>query len=134
MKLLLLAVFLVISIASIAEDSDRKHIVLGRTAELNLPFSDGVLVGNTLYIAGHLGLDPKTGKPPAGVEEEARFAMDGIKEVLARAEMTTDDLVSVQIFCPDVSLFDAFNSVYRTYFHGAFPARAFLGSGPLLRG
>jgi enamine deaminase RidA (YjgF/YER057c/UK114 family) len=45
-----------------------------------------------------------------------------------------DDLVSVQIFCPDLSLYEKFNEVYRTYFTKDFPARAFIGSGPLLRG
>jgi enamine deaminase RidA (YjgF/YER057c/UK114 family) len=45
-----------------------------------------------------------------------------------------DDLVSVQIFCPDVANYAAFNAVYRTYFKAEFPARAFLGSGPLLNG
>ena len=48
--------------------------------------------------------------------------------------MTMDDLVSVQVFCPDVSLFDKFNSAYRSYFGKEYPARAFVGSGPLLRG
>ncbi len=43
--------------------------------------------------------------------------------------MTMDDLVSVQIFCPDVANYDAFNKVYRTFFKQEFPARAFLGSG-----
>jgi 2-iminobutanoate/2-iminopropanoate deaminase len=94
----------------------------GRT--LQLPFSDGVLAGNTLYIAGNIGLDPKTGKLPEGIEDEARLALDGIKATLAEAGMTMDDLVSVQIFCPDVSLFSRFNAVYRTYFQKEFPARA----------
>jgi enamine deaminase RidA (YjgF/YER057c/UK114 family) len=43
-----------------------------------------------------------------------------------------DDLVSVQIFCSDVSQYDAFNTVYRTFFKQEYPARAFLGSGTLL--
>ena len=46
--------------------------------------------------------------------------------------MTMDDLVSVQIFCSDVAHYDAFNAVYRTYFEGDFPARAFIGAGTLL--
>ena len=41
---------------------------------------------------------------------------------------------SVQIFCPDVANYDAFNKVYRTYFTQEYPARAFIGSGPLLQG
>jgi 2-iminobutanoate/2-iminopropanoate deaminase len=99
----------------------------------NLPYSNAVLVGNTLYLAGTIGLDP-TGKPPADVEQEIRLAMDSWKGTLAQAKMTMDDLVTVQVFCPDLSLYDKFNGVYRTYFSKNFPARAFLGSGPLLRG
>jgi reactive intermediate/imine deaminase len=99
----------------------------------NLPFSDGVMVGNTLYLAGRLGTDPKTGQTPADVEQEARFLLDSFKDVLAEAGMTMDDIVSVQVFCSDVALFDKWNGVYRTYFKKDFPARAFLGSGKLLR-
>ncbi len=45
-----------------------------------------------------------------------------------------DDLVSVTAYCPDLSLYDRFNAAYRSYFTGDFPARAFVGSAPLLRG
>ncbi len=101
---------------------------------MTAPFSDGVKVGNTLYLAGRLGIDPKTNKIPDDPEQEARIMIDGIKSVLAEAGMTMDDLVSVQIFCSDVSLFDKFNPVYRSYFNKNLPARAFIGSGTLLRG
>ena len=127
-------VFLLVAISSVADDSDRKHIVLKSTAQLKLPFSDAVLVGNTLYVAGHLGLDPATGKPPADIQEEVKLALDGIKEVVGQAGMSMDDVVSVQVFCSDLTLYDTFNTVYRTYFHDPYPARAFLGSGALLRG
>jgi reactive intermediate/imine deaminase len=105
-----------------------------RTVRANLPFSDAVWHGDTLYLSGHIGLDPTTGRPGATPEEEARLVLDGIKRTLEAAGLTMDDLVSVQIFCSDVSLFERFNSVYRTYFKDEFPARAFLGSGPLLFG
>lgn len=98
------------------------------------PFSDAVLAGDTLYLSGRIGFDPATGKPAANAQDEAHFVLDGIRQVLAQAAMTMDDLVYVQVFCPDVSLFDTFNAVYRRFFSGDFPARAFLGSGPLLFG
>lgn len=98
------------------------------------PFSNGVLVGNTLYLAGTIGLDPQTGKPPAQIEDEVHRALDNLKDVLAKAGMTMDDMVSVTVFCPDLSLYDNFNAVYKTYFKKDFPARAFIGSGTLLRG
>jgi 2-iminobutanoate/2-iminopropanoate deaminase len=109
-----------------------KRIRLERTVRANLPFSDAVWHGDTLYLCGHLGLDPKTGKPGATPEEEAKLVLDGVKHTLEAAGLTMDNLLSVQIFCSDVTLFEQFNVVYRTYFKGEFPARAFLGSGKLL--
>ncbi len=110
-----------------------RHIVLPNRKD-TLPFSDAVLVGDTLYLAGRIGIDPETGKPPAELEKEIRLLLDGMKTTLAAANMTMDDLVSVQVFCPDLSLYEKFNEIYRTYFIKDFPARAFIGSGPLLRG
>jgi 2-iminobutanoate/2-iminopropanoate deaminase len=99
-----------------------------------LPFSDAVRVGDTLYVAGHLGLEAQTGNAPADPQLEARLVMDAVKHTVESAGLTMDDLVSVTIFCTDLQLYDTFNAVYRTYFHGHYPARAFIGSGKLLRG
>src|SRR5215475_5755525 len=117
-----------------ANAADRKYINVRTGDAKSLPFSDAVLAGNTLYIAGHIGLDPKTGQAPADAEQEAKLVMDGIKTTVEGAGLTMDDLVSVQIFCTDLKLYDMFNKVYRTYFHGDFPTRAFVGTDKLLRG
>jgi enamine deaminase RidA (YjgF/YER057c/UK114 family) len=85
-------------------------------------------------VAGHIGQDPKTGKVPSDVDQEVKFLLDSIKATLAQGGMTMDDMVMVQVHCPDLSLYDKFNAIYRTYFSKDFPARAFLGSGPLLFG
>jgi len=99
------------------------------------PFSDGILAGNTLYLAGRIGLDPKTGKAPEKVEDEIKILLDGEKDVLAQAGMTMDDLVYVQISCTDLSLFEKFNPIYKGYFTMTdYPAREFVGAGSLLRG
>ena len=99
-----------------------------------LPFSDAVLVGNTLYLSGRIGIDPATGKVPAKVEDEVKLLLDGFEAVLKQAGMTMDVLVSVQIFAPDVTLWETFNAAYVKRFSKDLPARAFLGSGPLLLG
>jgi len=112
--------------------SERRYINLPNRRQ-GLPFSDAVLLGDTLYISGRLGIGPD-GKIAGEPEEEARLILEGFKSVLREAGMTMDDLVSVQIYCSDVSLFDRWNSVYVKYFTGPLPARAFLGSGPLLWG
>jgi reactive intermediate/imine deaminase len=132
-RIIAATLFLVICIAAGA--ADRKYIVKPRSEDRKgLPFSDGVLVGNTLYIAGHIGLDAKTNLPPASAEDEARLVMDGIKQTVESAGLTMDDVVSIQIFCTDLKFYDTFNTVYRSYFHGDFPARAFIGTDALLRG
>jgi enamine deaminase RidA (YjgF/YER057c/UK114 family) len=113
-------------------DAKRHYFNLPDRRE-ELPFSDGVLIGDTLYLSGRIGIDPKTGYAPADIDQEISFLLDGIKAVLEHAGMEMNDLVYVQIFCPDLSLFDQFNRRYRTYFSGKLPARAFIGSGALLR-
>jgi 2-iminobutanoate/2-iminopropanoate deaminase len=114
--------------------ADRKFIVKpGAEDRRGLPFSDAVLVGNTLYIAGHIGLDAKTGEAPANAEEEARLVMDGIKQTVESAGLSMGDVVSLQVFCTDLKLYDTFNGVYKTYFRGDYPARAFVGIDKLLR-
>ena len=117
---------------SAAQKADRRYINVDRRP--NAPYSQAVLAGDTLYLSGRTALDPKTGKVPADLEQEVRFILDGMKAQLDAAGMTMDDLVSVQVFCPDLTLYDRFNAIYRTYFKGDMPARAFIGSGPLLWG
>lgn len=135
MKMRVMVTVMILTFCVAAGAADRKYLVKPRASDMKaLPYSEGVLVGNTLYIAGHIGLDPKTGAPPASAEDEARMVMDGIKQTVELAGLTMDDVVSVQIFCTDLKFYDTFNSVYKNYFHGDYPARAFVGTDKLLRG
>ena len=99
-----------------------------------LPFSDAVRLGDTLYVAGHIGIDPHTGNAAASPEAEARLVMDAVKDTLERAGFTMDDFVSVTVYCTELALYDTFNGVYAGYFHGHHPARAFIGVSKLVRG
>jgi 2-iminobutanoate/2-iminopropanoate deaminase len=98
------------------------------------PFSDAVRAGKSLYVSGRIGIDPSTGKPPENVDAEAHALMDNLKGVLDAAGMKMKDLVQITVFCPDLSQYASFNDVYLSYFDGDLPARAFVGSGPLLFG
>ena len=119
---------------NLAAQESRRYIDARMAGDTTVPpFSGGVLVGNTFYLAGKIGLTPDR-KVPGTPEEEARLVLDDVKATLEKAGMSMDDLVSVQVFCSDVRHYDAFNRVYRTYFKKEFPARAFLGSGTLLFG
>ena len=96
--------------------------------------SNGVMVGETFYVAGHIGIDAATGQAASNVETEAHLVLDAVKHTVEQAGMTMDDLVSVTVYCTDLDLYDKFNAVYRTYFRGQFPARAFIGVNKLVRG
>ena len=123
----ILVLFLGVSAAT----AQRKYINKPRPSDLKaLPFSDGVLMSNTLFIAGQIGLDPKTGAPPASPEDEAKLVMESVKQTVELAGLTMDDIVSVQVFCTDLKYYETFNNVY---FHGDYPARAFIGAASLLR-
>ena len=111
--------------------SARRYINLPDHAA-SLPFSDAVLVGDTLYLSGRIGLDPLTGELPNDIDTEIRLLLDGFEAVLAEADMNMDDLVWVQIYAPDVTLWQAFNAAYVRRFSRELPARAFLGSGRLI--
>jgi 2-iminobutanoate/2-iminopropanoate deaminase len=101
---------------------------------VQVPFSNAILAGDTLYLAGSIGLDPKIGKAPEKIEDEIKNLFDNYKATLSAAGMNMDDLVFVQVFCTDLSLYDKFNAAYRAQFSKDFPARAFIGAGSILRG
>ena len=111
----------------------RKYIEPSAPGAAGLPFSGAVRVGDTLYLSGDIGRD-ENGKIPDDAETEARLLLDQYRARLEKAGMTMDDLVFVQVFCSDVSHYDAWNRAYRTYFKKEFPARAFVGAGRLLFG
>jgi len=131
----LVACLVLLSVAfAQSRKTERMYFQLPEMAALDLPFSDAVLVGDTLYLSGNGGIDLETMKAPDDPKAEAELLMKNFENVLAMADMTLDDLVTVTVYCPDLSLYGDFNEVYRSHFEGDFPARAFIGSGPLLFG
>jgi 2-iminobutanoate/2-iminopropanoate deaminase len=99
-----------------------------------LPFSDAVQVGDTVYLSGRIGIDPVTGVAPEDVNKELRLLFDDFEAVLREAGLSMDDLAWVQVYSPDISLWESFNVAYLKRFSKELPARAFIGSGPLLKG
>jgi 2-iminobutanoate/2-iminopropanoate deaminase len=92
------------------------------TAE-GLPFSNGILVGNTLYVAGQEGLD--NGKlRPGGIGPETQAALENIKKIVEAAGLKMSDVVSVTVYIADIAEFGDMNKVYKTFFPEPKPARA----------
>ena len=134
-KIAVALVAIVVSLAARAATDEARYIVADRTAaRASLPFSDAVWSGSTLHVAGHIGMDPKSQAVPQDPALEAKLVLDAVKATVERAGLTMDDFVSVTVYCTDLKLYDTFNTVYKGYFHGNYPARAFVGVAQLVRG
>lgn len=89
------------------------------------PYSQAIQAGNTLYLAGQLGLDPATGElVEGGIEAETRRALQNLGAVLGEAGFDFDDVVQSQVFLADLDEFGAMNEVYASFFGDRPPARA----------
>lgn len=89
------------------------------------PYSQGILAGSTLYLAGQIALDPETGEMVAGgIEAETHRVMRNLGAVLEAAGLGFGDVVQSQVFLADLDDFQAMNAVYGEYFEEPFPARA----------
>ena len=105
--------------------SPRRVIRPEKAPNIGLPFSPGILVGNTLYVAGHLGRDPVTSKlVSGGIEAETRQSIANIRAVLQTAGMDLKDVASVTVYITSFGDFERFNAVYREFFPTDPPARA----------
>ena len=99
-----------------------------------LPFSRAVRVGDVLYLSGAIGRGPD-GKPPEGIEAQAKATMDDIGETLKLAGLGYGDLFHCTVFLSDMKNWADFNKVYLTYFpEGRLPARSAVGVNGLALG
>ena len=97
----------------------------------DLPFSKATQVGDLLFLAGELGVDPKTGKLVAGgIEAETEQVMKNIAATLKKYHSSLDRVAKCTVFLADIKEWGTFNQVYRRFFKENFPARSALaGSG-----
>ena len=89
-----------------------------------LPFSDGVVAGNTLYVAGQEGTDDHGKLAPGGIAAETQAALANIEKVVKEAGFDMKDIVSVTVFLADIREFPDMNKVYKTVMPDPKPARA----------
>lgn len=128
-KLLVIALLLVLAGSIQAAD---KKIIYPPEFRPNMPFSPGVLVGDTLYCAGQTGSDLKTGEYPESFEDEVHQTFRRIGIILKAAGYDYSDAVDVKVYLTDISLFPRMNSVYTQYFKEDRPARTTVGVAALV--
>jgi 2-iminobutanoate/2-iminopropanoate deaminase len=99
------------------------------------PYSTGVRVGDTLFIAGQLGIDAQTGEVvPGGIEAETRQALTNLKAIVEAAGGSLLNVVKTTVFLRDISEFGRMNTVYAEFFQEKPPARSAVQVAALPRG
>lgn len=120
--------------SALAQRPAVEHIGKPMLGEQRLPFSSAVRVGDLLFLSGQIG-NTSDGKLPAGIEAQARQAMENIGAVLKGQGLGFGDLVKCTVMLDDMANWPAFNQVYVTYFpDGKYPARSAFGADVLALG
>ena len=87
------------------------------------PYSQAIEAGGTLYVSGQLPLVPATGEMPEGITTQTHQSLTNIKNILAAAGYSMNDVVKTTVLLADIADFAAMNAVYAEYFTGDKPAR-----------
>ncbi len=107
----------------------------GKVLPKNLPLSEAVRHGNTLYLSGQVGIVPGSMKVvQGGIKEEAQQTMENVKTTLEAHGYTMANLIKCTVMLADISEWSAFNAVYKTFFSGSYPARSAFGANGLALG
>ena len=109
--------------AAAADEPAKKKVITPKDSQPGRPFSQGILVGDTLYVSGQGGVDASTKKIPDKFEDEVRSCLNNVGAVLQAGGMDLADVVSVQVYLTDISLFQRMNAVYMDMFKEPRPTR-----------
>ena len=107
----------------------------GKVYPAGVPLSEAVLVGDTLYLSGQIGIQPGTLKlVPGGLKEETAQTMTNIRTTLEAHGFSMRDVVKCTVMLADIAQWGDFNEVYKTFFSAPYPARSALGASGLALG
>lgn len=91
----------------------------------DLPISQAIVHGDTVYVAGQTGIDPATGElVEGGIEAETRQTLENIEAILEAAGTSFDNVLKATVFIEDMTDFDRVNAVYRAFVSEPYPARS----------
>lgn len=97
-------------------------------------YSQAVKVGNTVYISGQIGLDPKTMALKEGFAAQAEQVFENIKAICAAAGGSLNDVVKFNVSLTDLNDFAALNEIFVAHLSEPYPARAAVQVAALPKG
>ena len=99
------------------------------------PYSQALSAGNLVITSGQIPLDPATGAlVEGGIVEQTTQVLENMKEVLAAAGMTFQNVLKTTVFLTDIGDFGAMNEVYAKYFTAPYPSRSAVQVAALPKG
>jgi 2-iminobutanoate/2-iminopropanoate deaminase len=110
----------------------QEHRAVNLSDAKGLPFSNGMVVGNTLYIAGHEGEDASGKLVAGGITPETKAALENIEKVVKAAGFEMKDIVSVTVYLADIKEFGDMNAVYKSVMPDPKPVRATIQAAALV--
>ena len=125
MKSVLITIVFGLFITTVFAQEGQKLVIYTDKAPKPIgPYSQGILSGNTLYVAGQIAIDPKTGKmDTTDIETEIRRVLKNLGEVLSAGGMNYANIVKTTIYTTDLKYFKTINTIYGENFKEAPPAR-----------
>ena len=97
-------------------------------------YSQAIRCDNTIYLAGQIGLDPKTMELVSGIDAQIRRVFDNLKAVALASGGGLGDVVKLTVYLTDLANFALVNEIMSIYFNAPYPARAAVGVAALPRG
>ena len=127
------ALGLALTLALVAQRSSaQEHKAINLSPTRGLPFSDGIIAGNTLYVAGQEGTDESNKLVTGGIAAETKAALENIEKVVKAAGFEMKDIVSVTVYLADIHDFPEMNKVYKTAMPDPKPDRATIQAAALV--
>ena len=131
-KTIILTSLLFSNLLNAKESSSVIFLNSGKVAPANLPFSEAVRVGETIYLSGQIGVLPGTlSLAKGGIKAETKQTMENIKMTLEAHDLSMSNIVKCTVMMANMSKWSDFNEVYITYFKDNYPARSAFGTNGL---
>jgi 2-iminobutanoate/2-iminopropanoate deaminase len=109
-------------------DAARRRLLTDRAPKPVGPYSQAMIAGETIYVAGQVAVEPRTGKAvEGGFEEQAVRVLENVKAIVEAAGAALSDVVRVNVYLSNLGDFAKMNEIYRRYFSEDYPARTTVG-------
>ncbi|PRR77891.1 Enamine/imine deaminase [Clostridium liquoris] len=101
------------------------------------PYSQGIMVGDLIFLSGQIPVDPATGEIVTGddpIVTQTHQSMNNVKNILESQGLSFNNVIKSTVFITDMNDFPKVNEAYAQYFQGTYPARSCVQVGKLPKG